>query len=197
MDMKKCVMSMGILLAAGLAHADLQNISSGTVHSASDLQGVACTVVGTAGPFYRGRKILYVLAESVGNGRDTNLQLRSLKYDLVLQNDDWQKPWYVNGVAQDPVPLILYTEFLRTPNGTTDAGVIYFADPGEALCVFTNERTNDGNLYQVQISITDRTAAITAAGIKSAQTGELLDPTGAVRAELDQFMLQQQSSTGK
>lgn len=197
MLMKKCAMSMGMLLAAGLAHADLQNISAGAVHSASSLQGVACTVVGTDGPLYRGTKILYVLAESVGNGRDTNLQLRSLKYDLVLQNEDWQSPWYLNGAAQAPVPPVLYTQFLRVPNRPTDAGVIYFADPGEALCVFTNERASDSNLYQVQISITDRTAAITGAGIKSASTGEVLDPTGAARAELDQFMVRQQSGAGK
>lgn len=194
--MKKFAISMGMVVAAGLAHADLLNISTAAVHSASSLQGVACTVVGTDGPLYRGTKILYVLAESVGNGRNPTLQVRSLAYNLVVSNDDWQKPYYINGAVQDPLPTILYTQFLRAPNLPTDAGVIYFAQPGEPLCVYTNERAGDDGLYQAVISITDRTAAITAAGIRSARTGEVLDPTGAGRAVLDQY-LQRQSSAAQ
>lgn len=197
MFMRKYAMAMGALLAAGLAHADLLNISTAAVHSASTLQGGACTVVGTDGPLYRGTKILYVLAESAGNGRNPTLQVRSLAYNLVVANDDWQMPYSINGAVQDPVPTILYTQFLRAPNRPTDAAVIYFAKPGEPLCVFTNERAGDDNLYQAVISVTDRTAAITAAGIRSGQTGEVLDPTGAARAELDQLMLRQQPGAGK
>lgn len=196
MLMKKYAISIGMLLAAGLAHADLLNISAVAVHSASSLQGVACTVVGVSGPLYRGTKILYVLAESIGNGRDTTLKVSSLATNLVVQNEDWQKPWFLNGAEQAPVPAVLYTDFLRAPNRPTDAALIYFAAPGEPLCVFTNERASDNELYQAQISITDRTAAITGAGIKSAATDEVLDLTGAARAELDQLMVRQQSSVG-
>ena len=194
MSMKKSVVAVSVLLAAGLAHADLLNISAGAMHSASNLQGNACTIVGTGGPLFEGTKVLYVFAESVGTGRDPMLKVSSLKYNLVLQNDDWQKPWYLNGAAQTPVPATLYSNLLRLPRKTTDAALIYFADPGEPVCAFTNEHTDDSNLYQVQISITDVTSFVASA--KSAQMGVVADPGGVLRAEMNN-LLRVQSSTDK
>ena len=89
--LKKSMIVGSLLLAAGAAQADLRNISSGGVHSATDLESVACTIVGTDGVLYRGTKILYVFAESIGNGRDPILKVNSLKYNLVVQNDDLEE----------------------------------------------------------------------------------------------------------
>lgn len=185
---KKCMIATGFVLATGLAQADLLNISSGGVHSATNLEAVACTIVGYGGPFYRGKKILYVFAESIGNGRDPMLKVASLKYSLVVQNDDWEEEYYLNGVAQNPVPATLYTSVLRAPKRATDAAVIYFADPGEPVCASTKEYASDSSLYQVQISITDVTSTITAAGISSAQKGAAMDPNGMLRSDLNQIM---------
>lgn len=196
MLMKKCVISMGMVLAAGAAQADLLNISSGTMHSASNLQGIACTIVGATGPLFQGTKILYVFAESMGNGRDPVLKVSSLRYNRVLQNDDWQRSWYLNGAAQTPVPASLYSTYLRLPKRATDAAVIYFAEPGEAVCAFTNEYAEDSNLYQVQISITDVTSAVGTRSTKSAEAGVVADPGGVQRAEME-HLLQLQSNTDK
>lgn len=186
--LKKSIISLGFICAAGFAHADLKNISSSGVHSATNLEAVACTIVGYGGPLYRGKKILYVFAESTGNGRDPMLKVSSLKYNRVVQNDDWEEEYHINGSVQPPVPATLYTSVLRAPRWATDAAVIYFADPGEAVCAFTKEYANDSNLYQVQISLTDVTATITEAGISSAQKGSSIDPNGMLRSDLNQIM---------
>ncbi len=186
--LKKSIISLGFICAAGFAHADLKNISAGGVHSATNLEAIACTIAGYDGASYRGTKVLYIFAESMGTGRDPMLKVSSLKYNYVMQNDDWEEEYYVNGSARTPVPASLYSSFLRIPKRATDAAVIYFADPGEAVCAFTKEYANDGNLYQVQISITDVTAAITAAGIRSSANDAAVDPNGMLRADLNQLM---------
>ena len=160
----------GLIAASGAAHADLMNISANGVHSVSLAAG-ACAIVGREGPLYRGTKVLYVFAESIGNGRDPALTLTSLKYNIVARNDDWQSSYYVNGVAKAPVPASLYSTFLRLPRRATDSAMIYFADPGEPVCASTNESASDANLYQVQISVSDMTATLTAAGVRSQAPG--------------------------
>jgi hypothetical protein len=178
MKNSKRVFFAGLILAASAAHAELMNISATATHSASDLQGIACTIVGTTGPLYRGSKILFVFAESAGNGRDPKVRVSSMKYDLVVANEDWRKPWFLNGEAFVHDAEILYSSFLRTPYKPTDAALIYFADPGEAVCAYTNEQTSDGGQYAVQIAFNDITAAFTAAGFKVAPSGVagLADP---------------------
>ena len=183
-NMKGALAAVGMVLAAATARAELMNISATAMHTASGLQGIACTIVGSSGPLYRGSKVLYVFAESSGNSRDTKLRLSSFKYDLTMTNEDWRKPVYMNGVAYEHDFEILYSAFLRTPNKPTDAAVIYFADPGESVCVFSNEQTTDTAQYPVQIAITDMTAAITAAGIKSARSIGA-DPASSLWAEID------------
>ena len=184
MKKSKYALVAGIVLAAGSANADLMNISATAMHTASSLQGIACTIAGTSGPLYRGSKILFVFAESAGNGRDTKMRVSSLKYDLTLTNEDWRKPYMLNGVAYNHDSEGLFSSFLRTPYKSTDAAVIYFADPGEAVCVYSNEQTSDTAQYQVQISITDRTDVITAAGLKSAPAGAA-DPAAAMWSNID------------
>lgn len=178
MKKSKRVLVAGLLLAASAAHAELMNISATATHSASGLQGIACTIVGTTGPLYRGSKILFVFAESAGNSRDTKIRVSSLKYDLVVTNEDWRKPWSMNGEAFVHEAEILYSTFLRTPYKPTDAAIVYFADPGEAVCAFSNEQTSDSGQYPVQIAFNDMTAAFAAAGFKSAPAGvaDLADP---------------------
>lgn len=184
---KQCAVLVAMAMGGGQALADLKNISASGVHSGTNLESVACTIVGSSGSLYRGKKILYVFAESTGNGRDPMLKVSSLKYNFVMQNDDWEEEYYINGNAQTPVPASLYSSFLRTPRRATDAAVVFFADVGEPVCAFTKEYTNDSNLYQVQISITDVTDAVTAAGIRSAG-GASVDPNGMLRADLDQLI---------
>ncbi|WP_343735630.1 hypothetical protein [Acidovorax sp.] len=186
--LKKSMIVGSLLLAAGAAQADLRNISSGGVHSATDLESVACTIVGTDGVLYRGTKILYVFAESIGNGRDPMLKVNSLKYNLVVQNDDWEESYYVNGSEKAPVPASLYSSYLRTPKRATDAAVIYFADPGEPVCASTKEYANNSNLYQVQISITDVTSAVIASGVRSSPKDAATDPNGMLRSDLDRLL---------
>jgi len=178
MKNSKRVLVAGLMLAASAAHAELMNISATATHSASDLQGIACTIVGTTGPLYRGTKILFVFAESAGTSRDTKVRVSSLKYNLVVTNEDWRKPWSINGESFVHDSEILYSSFLRTPNKPTDAALIYFADPGEAVCAYSNEQTSDGGQYAVQIAFNDMTAAFTAAGFKAAPSGVagLADP---------------------
>jgi hypothetical protein len=185
---KKSIVLVGLVAATGYAAAELRNISASGVHSATNLEAGACTIVGSTGSLYRGQKILYVFAESAGNGRDPMLKVSSLKYNFVLQNDDWEEEYYINGNAQAPVPASLYSSFLRLPRRATDAAVVFFADPGEPLCAATKEYANDSNLYQVQISITDVTAAVLAAGIRSGEKSQSLDTGGMLRADLDRMM---------
>jgi len=59
--------------------------------------------------------VLYIFAESTGNGRDPMLRVSSLKYNYVMQNDDWEEEYYVNGSARTPVPASLYSSFMRIP----------------------------------------------------------------------------------
>lgn len=182
---KRLLVAVGFAMAYGVAHADLMNISTSGVHSAS-LTSAACGIVGRDGVTYRGTKILYVFAESVGNGRDPELKLQSLKYNLAVTNDDWQDPYYVNGSARTPVPASLYSTYLRLPSRVTDAALIYFADPGEPICAFTNEVTSSGNLFQVNISITDVTAAVYASGVRSAESKSAEQV--AARAQVDHLL---------
>ena len=184
---KKSALLVAIAACTGHALADLKNISSSGVHSGTSLEAVACTIVGSAGALYRGKKILYVFAESTGNGKDPMLKVSSLKYNYVLQNDDWEEEYYINGSPQSPVLSSLYSSFLRNPRRATDAAVVFIADVGEPLCAFTKEYANDSNLYQVQISITDVTATVTAAGIRSASSLSA-DPNGMLRADLDHII---------
>lgn len=163
---KNLLFAAGVAMLCGVAHADLFNISTSGVHSAS-LTSAACGIVGRDGVTYRGTKILYVYAESTGNGKDPELKLRSLKYNLTVTNDDWQDPYYVNGVAKAPLPSSLLSTYLRLPNRLTDSAIIYFADPGEPVCAFSNEVTSSTNLFQVAISISDVTAAVYASGVRS------------------------------
>lgn len=185
---KKSLVLVALAAAAGSATADLKNISANGVHTGTNLEAGACTIVGTSGSLYRGRKILYVFAESTGNGRDPMLKVSSLKYNLVAQNDDWEEEYYLNGSAQAPVPASLYSSFLRLPRRATDAALVFFADPGEPVCAATKEYSNDSNLYQVQISITDVTDSVVAAGIRSSEKGQSLDTAGMLRADLDLMM---------
>lgn len=188
---KKSAVLLAMSMCVGQAMADLKNISSSGIHSGTNLESVACTIVGSTGPLYRGKKILFVFAESMGNGKDPMLKVTSLKYNFVMQNDDWEEESYINGSPQSPVPATLYSSFLRSPRRATDAAAAVIADVGEPLCASTKEYTNDSNLYQVQISITDVTAAVTAAGIRSASSPSV-DPNGMLRADLDRIIDSQQ-----
>lgn len=172
--------------ASGFAHADLMNISSNGVHSIS-LQAGSCAIVGKYGSTYRGTKVLYIFAESFGNGINPKLTVQSLSRQMVVQNDDWRGTFYVNGVAQLPVSPSTYSAYLRLPNRSTDAAVVYFASVGEPICALTNEVASDGALYQVNISITDVTDAGVAAG-ERVGGAESMKTGGEALAEIDRLI---------
>lgn len=144
------------------ASADMLNISTTGYHSGNTPQ-IACSIVSTGQPTYQGYRVLFVFAEKYSNGVDPLVLATSLSRSYEAYNFDWQDTVYVNDVATDPFDAAdLYSSYLRLPNAPLDAGLVFFALPGEAVCAYSWEETNSGAMVGVSVSITDVTKNVLA-----------------------------------
>lgn len=151
-----------LALSFSLAHADMLNISTNGFHSKDEPQ-IACSIVSASGPTYDGFRILYIFAESTKNGSNPALVATSLDYEWELVNLDWRSTTYFNGEPLDALDVeLLYGTYLRTPYNNNDAAVIFFAAPGETLCAYSFEDTDQNGFYGVNTSITDVTPRVLA-----------------------------------
>ena len=164
---------MGFVASACLAfsaHADLLNISSTSLQSTSE-EAIACTIIATGGSTYQGYKVLVAYAEG---GADSNpmLRVRSLRANVVFENDNWQGMQFLNGqsVNNGSDLVSLYTSTLgRTPGQASDSALLVLFPPGEAVCAHSKEVSNT-SLKKVSVSLTDVTNMVL--GVKALTTQE-------------------------
>lgn len=144
------------------ASADMLNISTTGYHSANIPQ-IACSIVSTGQPNYQGYRVLIVFAEKNDNGSDPLVLATALSRTYEVYNFDWQDTSYVNDVAIDPFDTVgVYSTYLRLPKAVFDAGLVFYALPGEAVCAYSWEEGGSGAMVGVSVSITDVTKNVLA-----------------------------------
>lgn len=163
--MKKQIAAAALALVSSLVSAELVNISTNATQSATQA-AVACTIVDTGTNLISGSVILVVLAEGSGN---PDLRVWSLNRDYVTTNNDWAdgidvsvngQTGHLNLRDVDPNGGLLYPTLLRAPVKQTDAAAFVSVLPGEAVCASTLDKSGDGQLHTVTLSMTDMNAIV-------------------------------------
>jgi hypothetical protein len=163
--MKRLIVGAALAAVSALSSAELVNISTNATQTATQA-AVACTIVDTGTTLISGSVILVVLAEGNGN---PDLRVWSLNRDYVTTNNDWAdgidvtingQTGHLNLRDVDPNGGLLYPTLLRAPVRQTDAAVFVSVLPGEAICASTLDKSGDGQVHAVTLSVTDMNAIV-------------------------------------
>ena len=136
--------------------ADLLNVSTNVLQSQAN-PAVACTIVGTDGPTWRGLKAIMVMSESMQSGSDPSLSVQDIQSGATITNDDWGGSWVLDGVPQPALSRTTITALLRVPKGTLDALVLASVRPGASICAYSKETKGGSSQALASISLTDVT----------------------------------------
>lgn len=158
MGRTKTLAIAALVASAGSTQAQLLNVSSTSLQS-QQTPAIACAIVASSGPLWRGMKTLMVFAEAAQGGSNPTLTVEYLGTPERGTNDNWTGNANINGQVMAPLSAATYAALLRAPAGPNDAALLLSAYPGTRVCAYSREVSGGSSLYAAQVAITDVTAS--------------------------------------